>query len=126
MASVVVNDSSLDEVMSTTHDVFVGKSYTVIEASAEHLVFERPGNLNKDLAYGSVGGGGTWERAIVQIHNAGGGSYRIQCDVYIVEHDGPVTNTDVKILRLFGIRYQGLLQQVKRRIEGGPIMRLRQ
>lgn len=116
MASIEVTASGTDEVVRAVKHVFNGDGYNLKEEWDGKLKFSRSAGRMKDLSYGGLAGSGSYEQVMINIHDNGGGNYRIECNVYITEGDNDPDFMDTKILKAFGREYKRMLRRVKREI----------
>ena len=116
MASIKVTASGMDEVARAVKHVFGRDGYNLKEEGGGQLKFSRSAGRMKDLSYGGLAGSGTYEQVIIDIHDNGGGRYRIECNVYMTKGDRDPKSMDTKVLKMFGREYLRMLRRVKREI----------
>ena len=121
-ASVVIGNRSVEQIQQTTTAVFRGDGYSARPSSGDTLVFEKEGTQANNVAQnGLVGthyGAQTIIRVRTDIVDLGGGSFRLQCQTFMVRNAGDSFFEDEH--RLANIRsgpYQKLLDEVAKRLQ---------
>jgi len=121
-ASVVIPGHSADEISKAAGAVFQEDGYQVASLNTDGMVFQKQGSRGQDIAYngmvGSYYGEVSVTRVRAQIVDLGAGSYRLQCQAYVVRNAGDAVFEDES--RLLNVRsgpYQSLLNKVAERLK---------
>ena len=123
-ASVLITNASADAIQKTTINVFQEDDYLshYMDPDSGALVFEKEGSKGQSLSYnGLVGthyGQTTLNRVKLKLVDRGDGSYRLNCQAYIVRDAGGGMSADE--IKLSGMRsgpYQKLLDKIADRLK---------
>jgi hypothetical protein len=121
-ASVVIANRNIEQIQQAAKAVFQGDGYSASAGSGNTLVFEKEGTQANNLAQnGLVGthyGAQTVIRVRTDIVDLGSGSFRLQCQTFMVRNAGDSFFEDEH--RLANIRsgpYQKLLDEVAKRLQ---------
>ncbi len=121
-ASVVIPGRTPAQICETTGSVFQENGYTVGSLSPSGMVFQKEGSRGQSLAYGGVVdtyyGSTTAVRVRAALVEVGGGTYRLQCNAFMVRHaeDGFFAE-ESPLLSFRSGPYQALLEEVARRLK---------
>ena len=117
-ASVQIQGHSLAEIQQTTAAVFREEGYGLATATAEEMVFERPGSRRDALKWGGWSGNGVTMRVKVRPSEMLDGGYLLQADAYAVQNsDDPFFQTESRNVLLNRRPYQELLNKVAHRLK---------
>jgi hypothetical protein len=121
-ASVVIANRSVEQIQQATTAAFQAEGYRASRGAYDTLIFEREGTQANNLAQnGLVGthyGAQTVIRVRTDIVDLGSGSFRLQCQTFMVRNAGDSFFEDEH--RLANIRsgpYQKLLDEVAKRLQ---------
>jgi hypothetical protein len=121
-ASVVIANRSIDQIQQAATMVFQGDGYRAVPGSGDTMVFEKEGSRANNLAQNGLVdthyGAQTIIRVRTDIVDLGGGSFRLQCQTFMVRNAGDSFFEDEH--RLANIRsgpYQKLLDEVASRLK---------
>jgi hypothetical protein len=121
-ASVVIKGKTPEQICQTTGQVFQDDEYRVLLLGPDDMRFEKEGSRMQSLAYnGVVGtheGAGIAIRVKAELVDLGMGSYRLQCQAYMVRNAGDSFFQEEN--RLSNARsgpYQSLLNKVAKRLK---------
>jgi len=120
-ASVVIGGKSGAQIRDVALAVFRENGFRA-HASGQQLVFEREGSRANTVAYdglvGAQAGAVTIIRVRADLVDLGTGSYRLQCQAYMVSNAGDSFFEDEHRLANFRSRpYQDLLDEVAKRLK---------
>ena len=117
-ASVQVQGRSIADTQQTTAAVFREKGYALAAASAEEMVFERPGSRRDALKWGGLLGQGVTMRVKVRLSQMLDGSQLLQADAFAVQNsDDPFFQSENRNILLNRRPYQKLLDEVAKRLK---------
>jgi hypothetical protein len=121
-ASVVIANRSVEQIQQTTTAVFQGDGYSAFPGSGNTLVFDREGTRANNLAYnGLVGthyGAQTIVRVRTDIVDLGGGSFRLQCQAFMVRNaNDSFFEEEQRLANFRSGPYQKLLDEVAKRLQ---------
>ncbi|HSR87739.1 MAG TPA: hypothetical protein VLL07_02200 [Pontiella sp.] len=121
-ASVEIKQHSRQEIEDATIRIFERAGYQSVVALDE-LVFESEGKEWMQLAYGSnialADGGPVMERVKVRIVDLTDGTYRLQCNAYVIP-PGTYETKEVKLLITRSGPYRDLLEEIVRELSETP------
>lgn len=119
LASVFITNSTRAAINDATLTVFRENGFALMSTSYTEQVYDRKGSRWENLAYGGWFEG-VWTRAKVGLNAFDVGVHRLSCTAYRVEGHGDRTMEDETPLpRRHREYYQGLLRQVKTRVDAG-------
>lgn len=120
-ASVVIKGAQPNDIQKATIEVFQEDGYAA-GTMGDQLVFQREASRLTSLAYEGVVdthyGAKTLVRVKMDLVNLGNGSYRLQCEAFIVKDAGDAFFAEEQ--RLANVRsrpYQSLLDKVAKRFK---------
>src|SRR3954451_11596135 len=91
-ASVVINNHSVQEIATTTSQVFTADGYMGGMTGPNQMVFQKQGSMMNTMAYGGVGdaynGAMTMTRVKLEIVDLSAGSRRLQGEAFVVKDAG--------------------------------------
>jgi hypothetical protein len=121
-ASREIHNHSPAEIEAAAVQVFRADGYAAYTSGPGQLRFEREGTHANDLAYnGVVGthyGAKTLVRVKTQTVELGGGSYRLQCQAFMVRNAGDsFFEEETRLSNMRGGPYQQLLDEVAGRLK---------
>jgi len=117
-ASVQVKGHPLEDIRLTTTAVFREAGYSLVAASPEEMVFERPGSRRDAAKWGGWSGEGVTMRVKVGLSKMTDGGYLLEADAYAVQNsDDPFFRTESRNILLNRRPYQKLLDEVARRLK---------
>jgi hypothetical protein len=118
---VLIHNRSPKEIIATTTAVFKEKSFELKSSGKTDAVFEIKGDAWESLTWGGWDGGGTWQRAHVQISDYGAGDYLVEVNVDLVSGKGDAFFEDKHpITRRARKPYQEMLNEVQKRLQAPP------
>jgi hypothetical protein len=118
-ASVVIPNANEALIRQTTVSVFKADGYEFFDVPGGGMLFEKPGSLANDIAYGGwIEDRGARVRVKAEIILLPEGSHRLQCQVYMVQHAGDTFfQEEHKLSRLSAGPYRKLLNAVATRLQ---------
>ena len=121
-ASVVVANRSIEQIQQATTTVFRGDGYTAFTESGETLVFEKEGTRGDNLAYNGLVnthyGAQTIVRVRTDVVDLGGGTYRLQCQAFMVRNaNDSFFEEESRLSNFRSGPYQKLLDEVAKRLQ---------
>lgn len=121
-ASVVIKDRTPEEICQATSAVFQEDGFKTGVLLPSNMVFQKEGTRGQSLAYGGVVdttyGSVTMVRVKASIVDLGAKGQRLQCQAYMVRNAGEsVFEDETRLLNIHGGKYQGLLNQVAKRLK---------
>jgi len=128
MATVDIEDSSLERIAKATEEIFTKAGFEIVESDDYSFVFERPGSRWKDISYGGLEGG-VIEQAVVEFEEKSPTLYWVRCDVSMVKgrgSDSSFGEEKTKVMKAFGREYQKLLNKVKKAAEQQPVKSIKE
>lgn len=91
-ASVIIKNHTPKEIHDAAADVFREEGFAAFQVAPDRLVFEkeasRLASLSRDGLVATQAGARTIERVRTELVNLGGGTYRLQCQAYMVSGAG--------------------------------------
>jgi hypothetical protein len=120
-ASVELQGNTPGQIRDVAVDVFKEHQYVVSKSRTDAMVFEREGTEWDNIAYGNWMGGAVWVRVKASIVPVSEGTFRLQCNAFMVRDRGGSTEEEVKLTSLKSHSYQKLLDEVSQRLHG-PLM----
>jgi hypothetical protein len=121
-ASVVIPGKAPDEICQTTAQVFQEDGYQVTALAPGNMVFQKEGTRGQSMANSGVVdtyyGASTVVRVKAELVDLGAGSYRLQCQAFMVRNAGDSFFEDES--RRSNLRrapYQNLLDKVAKRLK---------
>ncbi len=122
LASVTVQDHSLEEIATVTTAVFVADGYQGGGLLGGKMTFEKGASrlttLSRDGLYATQQGAQTINRVRVEIIPLGPGTHRLQCQAYLVSGGSdPFFQEEARLTRLRSGPYQALLNKVKKQLK---------
>jgi hypothetical protein len=116
-ASVNIPGKSPDEICRTTAQVFQEDGYRASVLTPDKMVFEKEGTRGESLAYGGLVdthyGAVTLVRVRTQLVDLGQGTYRLQCQAFMVRNaGGSLVEDESRLLNIRSRPYQQLLDKV--------------
>jgi len=116
-AAVQIQGHSLEEIGQVTAAVFREAEYVQTTASAEDMVFERPGSRRDALKWGGWEGAGVTMRVKVRATRMLDGRYLVTADVYAVQNSSDAFfRTESRVVMANRRPYQKLLDKVAKRL----------
>jgi hypothetical protein len=114
LASVVINNTTIDTVRKETIAVFEHNMWTLREEKEGVIAFEREGTRRDSRLYGGWDKE-VWMRAEVRIQPYGN-ALLVRCDAFaITDHGDPFVETKSKIHSLSAGTYEDMLETVKKK-----------
>jgi hypothetical protein len=116
-ASVTISNRAPQQIASVTTQVFSADGYTGGIASAEQMIFEKPGSRASSIAreglVGAYYGAQTINRVKVDIFPVGANVYRLQCKAYMVSGGSdPFFQDEVPLANFRSGPYRTLLKKI--------------
>ena len=123
-ASVKIANRSPAQIQEATAQVFREDGYAAFDAGAGQMVFQKEGtkmnNLGQNGGVGTYNGAQTMIRVRAQIVDLGTGSFRLQCQAYMVRNSGDSFFEDEHpLINARRGPYQHLLNKVAKRLKAG-------
>ena len=91
-ASVIIKNHTPAEIHAAAGDVFREDGYTGTQTAPDRMLFEkeasRLASLSRDGLVATQGGARTMERVRTELVDLGGGTYRLQCQAFMVSGAG--------------------------------------
>jgi hypothetical protein len=121
-ASVVIPGKTSDEICKTTGVVFQEEGYQVRLLQASNMIFQKEASRSQALAYGGVidthYGSTTAIRVKASLVDMGMGSYRLQCQAYVVrDANDAFFAEETRLSNMKGGTYQKILNKVAERLK---------
>jgi len=121
-ASVVIKGKTPEEICQTTGTVFQEDGYMVGSLNPSGMIFQKEASRGQSLAYGGVVdtyyGSTTAVRVRASLVDLGMGSYRLQCNAFMVRHTNDSFMEDESpLLNIRSRPYQNLLDKVAKRLK---------
>jgi hypothetical protein len=117
-ASAQARGHSLEDIRQTTTAVFREAGYSLAAASAQEMVFDRPGSRRDALKWGGWSDQGVTMRVKVGLSKLDDGGYLLEADAYAVQNsDDEFFRTERRNIVLNRRPYQKLLDEVARRLK---------
>lgn len=118
--SVLISKSSSEAIKLAAISVFTAEGFKLESESAKNIRFSKAGNTATSLLYGTtMTTEGMTIEPVLTIDNLGGGFFKIDCEVQIIEHYGDNQSKKNWELHRNGKRaYQKLLDKTKDQAEG--------
>lgn len=119
-ASVLISNHSLEEIQNTAMQVFHENGYAGRVIGPGQNLFEKEGTRANDIAYNGIVNTHYGARTVVRVRtelvDLGGGSYRLQCQAFMVRNAGDsFFEEQTRLTKLRSGRYQDLLNEVAKR-----------
>jgi hypothetical protein len=116
-ASVEIRGHTTDEIRQTAVAVFREDGYALSSANGSRLVFERNGSSLNRMAYGSYGND-VMLRVRLETEWVTAGSYRLNCEAWMVRHAGDrILEDEQELARVRRAPFQKLLDETARRLK---------
>jgi hypothetical protein len=121
-ASVKITGKTLDQICQATAAVFQEDGYKVGALSPSGMLFQKEGSRGQSLAYGGVVdthyGAVTVVRVKAAIVDLGAGTYRLQCNAFMVRNaNDSFFEDESPLLNVRSRPYQNLLDKVAMRLK---------
>lgn len=117
-ASVQIQDHLVTDIQKTTAAVFGAEGYSLSTATAEEMVFDRPGTRRDALKWGGWSGNGVTMRVKVALSKLTNGAWLVEANAYAVQNsDDPFFQTESRNVLLNHRPYQKLLNEVAKRLK---------
>ena len=121
-ASVVIEKQSPSAIREATEQVFRKAGYSSGPASAGGMVFDREASrwttISREGLVAAQEGARTVERVRTELVDLGDGSYRLQCNAFMVTGGGDAFfQEEVQLTNLRSGPYQSLLNQVNKKLK---------
>jgi hypothetical protein len=125
-ASVKITGHPPEQIQEVTGNVFRGDGYAAFIGGNGQMIFQKEGtranNISQNGFVGSYYGDTTLFRVIAEIVDLGGGTFRLQCQAYLVRNPGDSFMEDSHPLaNIRGGPYQRLLNKVAREVKSMPV-----
>ena len=117
-ASVELQGNTPGQIRDVAVEVFKEHQYVVSRSRPDTMVFEREGTEWDNIAYGNWMGGAVWVRVKASIVPVSEGTFRLQCNAFMVRDRGGSTEEETKLTSLKSHSYQKLLDEVSQRLHG--------
>jgi hypothetical protein len=121
-ANVVIHNHSAAEIHTATGKVFREDGYAGVQTGPMKLLFQkeasRMATISRDGLIAAQSGARTMERVRTELVDLGGGSYRLQCEAFMVSGAGDAFFEDeVRKTNLRSGPYRSLLKKVAKELE---------
>lgn len=121
-ASVTIHKHSPEEIHAAAGQVFRADGYAGAQVGATQMVFDKEASrlatISRDGLIAAQGGARTIERVRTELVDLGGGSYRLQCQAFMVTGAGDSFFEDeVRKTNLRSGPYRSLLNKVAKKLE---------
>lgn len=120
-ASVTITGRTAEQICATTTSVFCENGYTESFNDGQSLVFTREGSrletISRDGLVAAQEGQSTLVRVRVELVALGSGTYRLQCQTYMVINAGRTFEEEVRLANIRSRPYQKMLDAVKDRLK---------
>ena len=117
-AAVVITNRTVDEIREATVGTFLENGYQVPLALGKDMLFEKEGDLMKQLVFGDfVPDQNVWVRVPVKIVSLGPTRHRLECKAFMVRHKGDsILEEEVRMSRMRRKPFQEMLDAVAKRL----------
>ncbi len=119
-ASVVIKGSTAKRICDITTEVFHENGYSGGRVNELNLVFTREGSrletISRDGLMAAQEGKSTLVRVRAELVNLGGGSYRLQCQTFMVIDAGGPFEEEARLLDIRSRPYQKMLDEAAWRL----------
>lgn len=119
LAHVVVENASVETIRSATTQTFQQEFYTVLESSADRIVFERDATQKDRILWARYGEQGVRMRVVVTFEAFAGNGILVRADAYILRERG--AGRQEKITPAGRRPYQKILQDIEHTVVTGRI-----
>lgn len=121
-ASVVIHNRSPAEIHAAAGRVFREDGYSGVQTGLTRMLFEKEASLmasiSRDGLVATQAGARTMERVKTELVDLGGGSYRLQCEAFMVSRAGDAFFEDeVRKTNFRRGPYQSLLNKVAKALK---------
>jgi hypothetical protein len=121
-ASVTISNHSTSDIQLATAKVFQEDGYQILPAGPSQMLFQREGTRGQNIAYEGIGGTHYGAQTLVRVRASlvdfGNGSFRLQCQAYIVTDAGDkFLQEEQPLSNVSRGPYQALLNKVKSRLD---------
>jgi hypothetical protein len=114
-ASVEIRGNTPGQIRDVAVEVFKEHQYQVMHSNPTNMVFEKEGSGWNNFAYGNWMGEGVWVRVKASIVPVAEGTFRLQCNAYMLRDRRGPTEEEVKLTSLQSHTYQKLLEEIYHR-----------
>jgi hypothetical protein len=121
-ASVTIKNHSADEIAAATKQVFVAEGYVGGLTGSGQMIFEaeasRATSFSREGFANTYYGARTINRVRAEIVPLGGGTYRLQCQAYVVTGGSdPFFQDEVPLTNVRSRPYQSMLNKVAKQLK---------
>ena len=120
-ASVTINKHTPEQIHAATGAVFREDGYAGAQMSPTQMLFEKEASrlstISREGLIAAQGGARTIERVRTELVDLGGGTYRLQCQAYMVMGGPGLFEDEKKLSNLRAVPYQILLNQVESKLK---------
>jgi hypothetical protein len=121
-ASVTIKNHTPKEIHDAAAEVFREEGFAAFQVAPDRLVFEkeasRLASLSRDGLVATQAGARTIERVRTELVNLGGGTYRLQCQAYMVSGAGDsFFENEVAKTHLRAGPYRSLMNKVGKKLK---------
>jgi hypothetical protein len=121
-ASAVIHHRSPAEIHATTGKVFREDGYAGVQTGPMQMLFQkeasRMASISRDGLVATQAGARTMERVRTELVDLGGGSYRLQCEAFMVSGAGDAFfENEVRKTNLRSGPYRSLLKKVAKELK---------
>ena len=121
-ASVTINKHTPEEIHTATGAVFREDGYAGAQMSPSQMLFEKEASrlstISRDGLIAAQGGARTIERVRTELVDLGGGTYRLQCQAFMVSGAGDsFFENEVRKTNVRSGPYRSLLNKVAKKLE---------
>jgi len=121
-ASVIIQNHSPAEIHAAAGKVFRGDGYAGFQMGPTQMVFDREASrletISRDGLIAAQGGARTIERVRTELVDLGGGSYRLQCQAFMVSGAGDAfMENEVRKMNFRSGPYRTLLKKVAEELD---------
>jgi hypothetical protein len=121
-ASVIITNSSPTQIHAAAGKVFREDGYAGFQMGPSQMVFEKEASrlatISRDGLVAAQAGARTMERVRTELVDLGGGTYRLQCQAFMVSSAGDsFFENEVRKTNLRGGPYRSLMKKVAKELE---------
>lgn len=121
-ASVTIHNHSPQEIHAATGQVFRDDGYAGVQTGPNQMVFDKEASrlatISRDGLIAAQSGARTMERVRTELVDLGGGTYRLQCEAFMVSGAGDsFFENETRKTNLRSGPYRSLLNKVAKKLE---------
>jgi hypothetical protein len=120
LASTRVRATSPEPVRRAVVEVFRAQDFTVLEQGADRITFQKRGGRSAEIAWTTIDNPNpVMIRPTVRWRKSGTGEFTVACEVEVAQQSTVAGETVRRPMVVGKSAYQGMLREVKQRVEAG-------